>query len=330
MEQTLGKRIANHRKRLGLTQEALAEQLGITAQAVSKWENDLSCPDIAILPRLADIFGVSTDDLLGHAPVHSGEVVEESITKKQPSKVEIHWENGWISKLFCAIGFVAVGILTFLSRWNEWEVSFWEILWPSMLLSYGLGGLFRKFSALRLGLALLGGYWLGANLHVWHLVITNELIFPICVVLFGLGVLADALKKSRKSNVTVHCSGPDSEKAKWSLEDSNEELHCSLSFGSRQICPAMANLQGGEINLSFGSLVVDLSNCQHISPDCCLEVNCSFGEVVLRLPKHIRILHSEDASFGSVQFSGGPDADTPETITLEANVAFGKIQVEYI
>ena len=42
MEETLGKRIAFHRKRLGLTQDALAEQLGVTAQAVSKWENEVS------------------------------------------------------------------------------------------------------------------------------------------------------------------------------------------------------------------------------------------------------------------------------------------------
>ena len=56
MAETLGKRIAEHRKRLGLTQDALAEKLGITAQAVSKWENDLSCPDITMLPKLAEIF----------------------------------------------------------------------------------------------------------------------------------------------------------------------------------------------------------------------------------------------------------------------------------
>ena len=57
MEETLGKRIVFHRKRLGLTQDALAELMGVTAQAVSKWENDQSCPDIGALPKLAEIFG---------------------------------------------------------------------------------------------------------------------------------------------------------------------------------------------------------------------------------------------------------------------------------
>ena len=65
MEETLGKRIVFHRKRLALTQDALAELMGVTAQAVSKWENDQSCPDIGALPKLAEIFGVSVDLLLG-------------------------------------------------------------------------------------------------------------------------------------------------------------------------------------------------------------------------------------------------------------------------
>ena len=65
MEETLGKRIAANRKRLGITQDRLAEQLGVTPQAVSKWENDQSCPDIATLPKLAEIFGISVDALLG-------------------------------------------------------------------------------------------------------------------------------------------------------------------------------------------------------------------------------------------------------------------------
>ena len=66
MEQVLfGARIAAWRKELGLTQEALAERLGVTNQAVSKWELDQCCPDIALLPALAELFGVSIDELFG-------------------------------------------------------------------------------------------------------------------------------------------------------------------------------------------------------------------------------------------------------------------------
>ena len=62
---TLGKNIAGLRKARGLTQEALATALGVTNQAVSKWEQDACCPDIQLLPRLADLFGVTMDALFG-------------------------------------------------------------------------------------------------------------------------------------------------------------------------------------------------------------------------------------------------------------------------
>lgn len=68
MENTIGKKIATLRKELGLRQEDLAEKLNVTPQAVSKWENDLTCPDISILPELSDILGVSIDELIKGKP----------------------------------------------------------------------------------------------------------------------------------------------------------------------------------------------------------------------------------------------------------------------
>lgn len=66
MNQTLGSRIAELRRKKNMTQEELAAELGVTPQAVSKWENDLSCPDITLLPQLAQLFSVTTDELLGN------------------------------------------------------------------------------------------------------------------------------------------------------------------------------------------------------------------------------------------------------------------------
>ena len=64
MELTLGKRIGMYRRQKNLTQEDLAGALGVTPQAVSKWENDGACPDITLLPKLAKLLGVSVDTLL--------------------------------------------------------------------------------------------------------------------------------------------------------------------------------------------------------------------------------------------------------------------------
>ena len=64
MNTTLGKRIAALRREKELKQDELAAKLGVSPQAVSKWENDQTCPDISILPLLAKILGVSVDELL--------------------------------------------------------------------------------------------------------------------------------------------------------------------------------------------------------------------------------------------------------------------------
>lgn len=64
----LGENIAALRKNRGFTQEELAKRLGVSPQAVSKWENGTACPDIALLPEIADIFSVTVDDLM-RAPV---------------------------------------------------------------------------------------------------------------------------------------------------------------------------------------------------------------------------------------------------------------------
>ena len=64
MKKTLGAMIAELRKQHGMTQLELAEKMGVTDKAVSKWERDLSCPDINSLPTLAETLGVSVEELM--------------------------------------------------------------------------------------------------------------------------------------------------------------------------------------------------------------------------------------------------------------------------
>ena len=72
---TLGNTILKYRKELGITQDALAQKLEVTNQAVSKWESDQCCPDINLLPRLADIFDITIDELFGREAPAKPELV---------------------------------------------------------------------------------------------------------------------------------------------------------------------------------------------------------------------------------------------------------------
>lgn len=106
-------RIAQLRKRDKLSQEALAGMLGITFQAVSKWENNVSCPDISIIPDIARIFNVSVGYLFGEEAYDEGilkEDLQESSenntgnTFEGKSMLECDWENDNIIRVVVARG----------------------------------------------------------------------------------------------------------------------------------------------------------------------------------------------------------------------------------
>ena len=89
MDNELGKRIAQYRKARGLTQEAMAQALGVSPQAVSKWEVGASCPDILLLPQLSNLLGVSVDTLLSGEAVPAVQVQPQA-TRKKPEDMVLH------------------------------------------------------------------------------------------------------------------------------------------------------------------------------------------------------------------------------------------------
>ena len=93
---TLGQRIAQYRKQLTITQDALAQRLGVTNQAVSKWESDQCCPDVTLLPKIADIFGITIDQLFGREPQPKSEEDPSEVKRK------IHIFLGDSGKASCA------------------------------------------------------------------------------------------------------------------------------------------------------------------------------------------------------------------------------------
>ena len=79
MNETMGQTIRRLRKERNLTQEELAEQLNITYQAVSRWENDTGMPDISQIVPLATVFGVTTDVLFNVAGTNAAEEAEKIV-----------------------------------------------------------------------------------------------------------------------------------------------------------------------------------------------------------------------------------------------------------
>ncbi len=165
----LGSNIAVYRKRQGLTQAGLAEKLNYSDKAVSKWERGESMPDVVTLVQLAELFGVTVDDLLhdpNRLPDKTGAVVEkmekavEKTLKRKADKLSILGLSGllvwfvalltfvivsslgidqvWVAFIY-AVPATAIVMLSLLSawkdyRWNKTLVSL--IMWGSLASIY--------------------------------------------------------------------------------------------------------------------------------------------------------------------------------------------------
>ena len=119
----LGNNISAIRKAKGMTQEELAAKLGVSPQAVSKWENNLSCPDITLLPEISKFFGISVDELLGVS-----DAAQKTAKKDKQDEPEVTYEepvstgkkattllitvekNGKVTKVKVPLGVVRFGL----------------------------------------------------------------------------------------------------------------------------------------------------------------------------------------------------------------------------
>lgn len=97
MKEQLARNISIYRKEKGLTQEELAHILGVSFQAISKWENAQTMPDISLLPPLSRTLEVSIDKLLGYASQNRRITIYEDAYKWYSGELLSHYHN-WLIK----------------------------------------------------------------------------------------------------------------------------------------------------------------------------------------------------------------------------------------
>ena len=177
LKKQIGDNIASYRKRLGLTQAGLAEKLNYSDKAVSKWERAESVPDVLTLAALAEVLGVTVNDLLadpnelpeetGAVQQAMGRVVEKTLKRKADKRIIVSLSsilvwfvalfvyvvvssldilNSWLA-FFYAVPANAIVLLSLRSAWHDFrwnQILISAIMWGSVASVYAtllvLGG----------------------------------------------------------------------------------------------------------------------------------------------------------------------------------------------
>lgn len=339
MEQmTIGKRIQALRKSRSMTQDQLAERLGVSPQAVSKWEHDISCPDISLLPKLAEVFGVTADSLLGipekvelvETPPKAGVYVKPDDTASEEGPGDdhsftLHWDTGRNELPFFAVGVLVFAVAMLLNRTVLsflGEAGGWSLLWPSAVLALGVSALWSRVSLWSVGATVLGGVFLLKNLHIlpdlpgvsWHI------LWPVLLVLWAVSMLMEHFRGEKDEPKTKHRT--------YEAEDG--EVTYEAAFCSETVPVAEAPLVSMEADLAFGDYTLDFTACGDLAPGCRLEVDLSFGSLDLVLPRDWNLREvGVDRSFSGFTYHGQPAEDAGQTLLLEADVSFGQMNIRW-
>lgn len=328
---TMGKRICRSRKRLGLTQDQLAEKLGVSPQAVSKWENDQSCPDVSLLPKLAEIFGITTDQLLGVAPEEAPEAPSYQESEENEPQ-GLHFRNGHLDiqigpgkagALSFALWLIAMGAMLLAGHFLKRDIGFWTALWTTGIAALGLNILLSRFNWFGLT-CLLAGIYLALNaLTLIPSFLTWDMVIPALLVICGISLLVEAFtgKRNRKSEGV-----PTSTRVAVVADG---YLKYSHSFGDDQYMVYTPELKGGDISLSRGDHVIDLTGCQAVVPGCQLNIDSSMGDLVLRVPRRFQVEWSGDTALADVEIHGHPDTEPKGTLSINARISLGDLVIEY-
>ena len=166
-------RIQYLRKTNGISQEELADKVGVSRQAVSKWESEQSLPDLGKIITMSDYFGVTTDYILkGIEPVADKEQKSSELTSK--------------ILYIASTAFVVIGLFSAFAGWYEKQTM--DTVWGSMIIqAVGIDGYFigRLFSAARPPFAV---NWL--NLSGFLLMPFSMVTGAISIALFNEGWIA--------------------------------------------------------------------------------------------------------------------------------------------
>lgn len=158
---TIGEKIRYRRNELGMTQQTVADQLHITRQTISNWENDKSTPDLQTIINLSDIYQISLDDLLKN---------ETNLAKKITAKAEYRGFRKSLI-LFLAPILIAFYLLPLTMTDGGSEIAIFGVIIPVIIFITGI----------------TYGYTYGW--HTWYPILIGSLFIPTLFINLNMSAL---------------------------------------------------------------------------------------------------------------------------------------------
>ena len=294
-KETMGKRISDLRKGKGMTQEQLAQLLGRTPLRISE----------------------GSDKCNGKGHAH----------------VSVRLRLNQAEKIIFALLLMGIGLIFLLNAFHVIElgegVTFGSVLWPFLVACMGVMACRSELNPISIGLFLFGVYMLLFNLGIIpaQYKLTWAMAWPVALILIGVTILLHFLLPKRKKEggiFEVEKSDPV-----FDCTDESGFIRIDSAFTSQTKCVETgAPFTGAKIDSSFGSLVLDLSQAE-IQNGALIDADVSFGSLTVRLPAFVGANAACKTAFGGYDCPpGNPDAEIK--VSLNGDVSFGKIEVEYV
>ncbi len=172
----IGSRLKNARNEMGLTQEKVAEELGVSRQSISNWENNRSYPDIISVIKMSDLYSISLDELLKEDKNmirHLAESTDAVASNKQLIKriiLGVYWGFWVLMLLLFWVTFLNFGYIALPYGWSMKEIVYHMVFPGCMFVVTMLMGASSGFSKLRwLYVPITGGMFLVYDTLTWYM-----------------------------------------------------------------------------------------------------------------------------------------------------------------
>ncbi len=307
---TLGEKIKEARKQAGISQEQLAEKMGISRSAVAKWEVNNGMPDIENLKLLANLLGVTIDYL-----VDENEDFEKIAEKEEPREGGNKIKK--IKSIMWGIALISVGIVFALNALNIADFDmFFDGWWTLFIIVPCAVDLFveREKTGNIIGL-IIGVFLLLCCREILSFSMLWKMLIPAIIVIVGLKMILSGLLGNKADEIIANIKASGGETKVGTAIFSGQDMNYDGEV-----------FEGAELSAIFGGVECNLKNAI-IEKDCAIKIEAIFGGIDIFVPDNVNVSVKSNCIFGGIS-NKTPTRKNVPTLYITGTCVFGGVDIK--